>query len=98
MLAQKLADKIFYHYKEPKEQSITKSTPINDKEIGALQYLAGYVVKEIKLKALNGKDYKLDLNQSRVKIMDHATVEGNYEHKLISALNLRGLTAVKLPF
>ena len=30
--------------------------------------------------------------------MDHATVEGKYEHKLISALNRSGLTAVKLPF
>ena len=52
-LAQKLADKIFYHYKQSKEQSITKSTSINDKEIGTLQYLAGYTVKKIKLKALN---------------------------------------------
>ena len=98
LLAQKLADKIFYHCKQPKEQSITKSTPTNDKEIGALQYLAGYLVKKIKLKTLNCKDYKLDLNQSWVKIMDHATVEGNYEHKLISTLNCGGLAAVKLPF
>ena len=30
--------------------------------------------------------------------MDHTTVEGNYEHKLISALIRRGLTAVTLPF
>ena len=30
--------------------------------------------------------------------MDHATVEGNYEHKLISALNCSGLAAVKLSF
>ena len=69
LLAQKLADKIFYHYKQPKEQNIPKSTPINDEEIDALQYLAGYVVKteSIKLKALSGKDYKLDLNDSRVK-------------------------------
>ena len=52
-------------------------------------------MKKIKLKALNGKEFKLDLNQSRVKIMDHATVEGNYEHKLISALNCGELTAVK---
>ena len=29
--------------------------------------------------------------------MDHATVEGNYEHKLISALNCGELTVVKLP-
>ena len=61
-----------------KEQSITKSTPFNDKKIGALQYLAGYVVKKIKLKVLSDRDYKLDLNQSWVKIMDHAKVEGNY--------------------
>ena len=27
------------------EQSLTKSTPIKDKEIGALQYLAGYLDK-----------------------------------------------------
>ena len=29
--------------------------------------------------------------------MDHATVEGNYEHKLIPALNRSGLRVVKLP-
>ena len=29
--------------------------------------------------------------------MDHATVEGNYEHKLIPALNRSGLKVVKLP-
>ena len=55
-------------------------------------------MKKIKLKALNCKDYKVDLNQSQVKIMDHATVEGSYEHKLISALNCDGRTAVKLAF
>ena len=98
LFAQMLADKIFYHQKQPKEQSITKSTLINDKEIGDLQYLAGYVLKKIKLKALNGKDYKHDLNQSRVKIMDHATFEGNIEYKLILVLNRGGLTAVKLLF
>ena len=98
LLAQNLADKRFYHYKQPKEQNVPKSTPINDKEIGTLEYLASYNVKKRKLKALGGKDYKLDLNQSRVKIMDHTTVEGNYEHKLISSLNRGGLAAVKLPF
>ena len=55
-------------------------------------------MKKRKLKAFSYKDYKLDLNQSRVKIMDHTTVEGNYEQKLILALNRGGLTAVKLPF
>ena len=30
--------------------------------------------------------------------MDHATVEENYERKLISALNCGGLTAVHLLF
>ena len=33
LLAQKLADKIFYHYKQPKEQSIIKSTPIKIKNL-----------------------------------------------------------------
>ena len=55
-------------------------------------------MKKIKLKALNGKDYKVDLNYSAIKIMDHATVEGNYEQKLISAFNRGGLTAKKFPF
>ena len=89
---------ILYHYKQPKEQSIPNSIPINDKEIGALHCLVGYVVKKIKLKAISGKDYKLDLKLSCVKIMYHTIAEWNYEHKLISALNQGGLTAVKLPF
>ena len=52
-------------------------------------------MKKIKLKALNRKDCKLDLNQSQIKIMDHDTAVGNYGHKLISALDRHGLTAVK---
>ena len=53
----------------------------------------------MKLKALNNdKDYKLVLNQSWVKIIKNATVEGHYEHKFISALNCGGVTAVKLSF
>ena len=55
-------------------------------------------MEKIKLKSLSGKDYKLDINQSWVKLIDHARVEGNYEQKLISALNRGGLAAVKLPF
>ena len=98
LLAQKLANKIFYLCKQPKKQSITKSIHINDREIDALQYLAGYVVEKIKLKSFSGKDYKLDINQSWVKLIDHARVEGNYEQNLISAHNRGGLAAVKLPF
>ena len=45
--------------------------------------------------AFNGKDYKLVFNQSQIKIMDHATVEGNYEQKLISAYNRGRLTTLK---
>ena len=53
----------------------------------------------MKLKALNNdKDYKLVLNQSWVKTIENATVEGHYEHKFISALNCGGVTAVKLSF
>ena len=53
----------------------------------------------MKLKALNNdKDYKLVLNQSWVKIIENATVEGHYEHKFISAFNCGGVTAVKLSF
>ena len=51
----------------------------------------------IKLKSLGGKRLKPMDNQSRIKIMDHVTVKGNYEHKLISALNHGRITAVKLP-
>ena len=46
-------------------------------------------MKKIKLKALSGKDYKLNLNQSWIKIMDYATVERKYEHKLISTVDLQ---------
>ena len=40
----------------------------------------------------------LDLNQSRVEIMNHAAVEENYKYKLISALNCGELAAVMLSF
>ena len=74
LLAQKLADKIFYHYKQPKEQSITKSTPVNNKEISALQYLAGDIVRKIKLKvlkvglSLSKKHFYICFNESPLKM------------------------------
>ena len=48
------------------------------------------------MKPINSKDYKHYLKKSHVKIIDHATVEENDKHKLISVFNHGGLTAIKL--
>ena len=40
----------------------------------------------------------INLSLTNLRLMDHATVEGNYEHKLLSAYNRGGLTTVKLQF
>ena len=47
LLAQKLADKLFNHFKHPKEIAGVEVPPVTEKEIGGLQYLAGYVVKKM---------------------------------------------------
>ena len=54
LLAQKLADKLFNHFK-PKEIPDVEIPPATEKEMGGLQYLAGYVVKKILKKTMLGK-------------------------------------------
>ena len=62
----------------PQEQSITKSTPVNNKEISALQYLAGDVVRKIKPKVLkvglsrSKKLFYICFNESPLKMKKNA--------------------------
>ena len=50
-------------------------TPIADCEVGALQYLAGYVVKKMLKKARDSKNYSSLENQSVIGILENAIAE-----------------------
>ena len=99
LLAQKLADELFNHFKQPKEFiPDAKFPPVTEKEIGmgGLQYLAGYIVKKMLRKTMQGKSCDSAKNQPTVKILQHATVDEN--QKLVSCLTRGGLTVVSIDF
>lgn len=98
LLAQKLADKLFHYFKKPEETSSIKVPSVTEKEMGGLQYLAGYVVKKMLNKTLQGKNYKSVKNQATAKILQHATIDDCESQKLIDCLNRGGLTAVSIEF
>ena len=97
LLAQKLADKLFNHFK-PKEIPDVEIPPVTEKEMGGLQYLAGYVVKKILKKTMLGKNCDSAKNQSIIKILQHASVDNLENQKLVNCLNRGGLTAVSIDF
>ena len=97
LLAQKLADKLFNHFK-PKEIPDVDIPPVTEKEMGGLQYLAGYVVKKMLKKAMLGKNCDSAKNQSIIKILQHASVDNLENQKLVNCLNRGGLTAVSIDF
>ena len=72
----------------------TNPTPIADCEIGALQYLAGYVVKKMLKKARDSKNYSSIENQSVIGILENAIAEDDTHQPLIHLLNRGCLTAV----
>ena len=98
LLAQKLADKLFNHFKLPKEIADVEVPPVTDKEIGGLQYLAGYVVKKMLKKNMQGKNCDSAEKQSTIKILQHAIVDDWEDQKLVNCLNRGGLTSVSLDF
>ena len=97
MLASKVGENIMLHFKRSSGSSFSNSTnptPITDREIGALQYLAGYVVKKMLKKARNSKNYSSLDNQAVIGILENAIADDDTHQPLIHLLNRGGLTAV----
>lgn len=63
LIAQKLADKVFHHFKQPHDISTVKVPSITEKEMGGLQYLAGYTVKKILNRSFRRKNHNLLKNR-----------------------------------
>ena len=98
-MATKLADKVFYCFKHPKQPAITENSPeLTEKEMDALQYLAGYVIKKFINKAQHGKNYNSSTNQATVRILKNSLVNELDDQKLVKTLSRGGLTAVSLEF
>ena len=97
MLATKVGENILLHFKKISSGSSSKTTnptPIADREIAALQYLAGYVVKKMLKKARNSQNYSSLENQAVIAILVNSIAEDDTHQPLIHLLNRGGLTAV----
>ena len=95
LFATKLADKLFHFYKHPTQSVEARPTIISEKEMGGLEYLAGYVVKKFLKKIRNSSKYKTAENQALIAILENFKEENHDSQKLIKIQTRGGLTAVK---
>eukprot|EP00794_Sanderia_malayensis_P015523 gene15523-17106_t len=85
-----------FFFKKQKQLPCPKSCdPISTKEIGGLQYLAGYVVMKFLKKTRNSSNYKSECSQSLIAVLNNFIEEENTSQRLIASQTRGGLTAVK---
>ena len=97
MLATKVGENIFnYFQKLSKNVDTTPSNPsqITDREIDGLQYLSGYVVKNLLKKTKNSANYSSPESQGVIAILENAIEADDAQQRLIHLQNRGGLTAV----
>lgn len=97
MLATKVGEKIFnYFQKLSKNVDTTHSNPsqITDREMDGLQYLSGYVVKNLLKKTKNSANYSSPESQGVIAILENAIEADDSQQRLIHLQNRGGLTAV----
>ncbi|XP_047123666.1 uncharacterized protein LOC124806636 [Hydra vulgaris] len=94
LLATQLADKVLAYFKRMPNKEAKQIKNITNDEIGALQYLAGYVVRKFIKKSKNSLNYKSNENQNIIKILNNAISKNSTDQELIEAQNRGGLTAV----
>ena len=91
-LMMQLGEDIFCYMKKP--ESIEKTpTPISEKEMGGLNYLAGYVIRKLLKKTRNSPKYKTVESQEIIVFLESA-IEKNGTNDLINTLDRGGLTTV----
>ena len=94
LLATALAEKLYSYFKRSPKTVIVKPKEITEKEIGGIQYLAGYVIRKFLKKAKNNLNYSSMENQAIITVLTNATAEDFSNQKLIDTQNRGGLTAV----
>ena len=94
LLAKRVGDKLLAYFKRPAVGPANKPLEISSKEIGSLQYLAGYVVKKILRKIKNHRNYKSPQSQAMIAALQCMTTKNFSDQKLIKTLTRGGLTAV----
>ena len=98
MLATKVGEKMFNYFQKLSKKNVdtTHSNPsqITDSEIDGLQYLSGYVVKNLLKKTKNSANYSSPESQGVIAILENAIEADDAEQRLIHLQNRGGLTAV----
>ena len=93
LLATSLADKVLSFYKKPAESVLDAPKAITQDEKGALQYLAGYVVRKFLKKAKNENFQSME-NQTIISLLSNSITEDCSNQELINMQNRGGLKAV----
>ena len=96
LLTKNFGDKLF-HYSKQKEvaSEIPSTKAISLKELGALQYLAGYIVKKFITKMRNAKDCFTNDSQAVISLLESFVEDEIETQRLIASQSRGGLTAVK---
>ena len=95
LLLKKLGDKMLNSFKRPQQLAQGRPEAISHKELGALQYLSGYVVHKFLKRARNSPKYKSDVNQAIIRVLGNFIEEEDTSQRLIQTQSRGGLTAVK---
>ena len=91
-LLMQLGDMIFHRLMKP-EVCVKTPTPISEKEIDGLYYLAGYVIQKLLKKVKNSKNFRSVENQALIVLLEGA-IEKNGTNDLINTLSRGGLITV----
>ena len=94
LLATKTGDNLFCYFKKPIQFAHEEPIPISEKEIGGLQYLAGYVVKKLLKRVKNSIKYQSTENQAVIAVLSNAITTDISNQKLLETQNRGGLTGV----
>ena len=85
--------KFFSKKKTPEiDEIVTKN--ITDKELAALQYLGGYVLRHMYTKYRNSKNYKCEEYQEAMALLLAGKTETNSNAKIVDALSRGGLWCI----
>ena len=84
-LMMQLGDIIFHRLRKP-EVSVKTPTPISEKEIDGLNYLAGYVIQKLLKKVKNSINFRSVENQALIVLLEGA-IEKNGTNVLINTLS-----------
>ena len=99
LVATRLAEKLLVFSKNSLSQNLDnvwKVTEVTEREMGGLQYLAGYVIANLikKLKLTKNQTISKDVTNQMILILESCTVQDISDQKLIAAQTRGGLTAV----